>query len=91
MSANISNPHSQSDCAINDAAILGMRMSGQGRSALDELTAWLNMVPPLTGPAWTEHNKNLAVKAAEACRDCRIEASKQLHVKMNERIDKSLM
>lgn len=46
----ISDPHNEEDCAINDAAIVGMHMAGVGHGALNELSACMGLLPPLTAP-----------------------------------------
>lgn len=46
------------DAAINDAAIVGMRMAGQGH---DELSVCIGMLPPLKMvAAWNDHNKRIS-------------------------------
>ena len=85
--ASISDPHSNEDTALNDAAILGMCMAGLGHRALDELSACIGMLPPLTAPAWSLHNKKLVTISAQVAKECCLEASRQLHIKMNKPVD----
>ncbi len=80
--ASISDPYIAEDAAINDASILGMRLAGLGHSALNELSACLGMLPPLTAPSWSLHNKKLAGVASEVAKECFLEASRQLNMKM---------
>ncbi len=71
--ASISDPH--------NASILGMRMAGIGHGALNELSACIGMLPPLTAPSWSLQNKNLAGISIEVAKECCFEASRQLHIK----------
>ena len=64
-----------------------MHMAGLGHGALDELSACIGMLPPLTAPVWLLHNKKLATISAQVAKECCLEASRQLHIKMNKPVD----
>lgn len=87
----LSDPSSSEDTKINDAAILGTRMAGCGHGAMQELSACLGMLPPLSRPMWTKHNKAISATSTVVARNCRLEAARHLHEKKgkppNEIID----
>lgn len=66
----LSDPFCQADTTINDAAILGARMSGCGYSAMEELSACLGMLPPLSRPMWTKHNKAISETSTLVANEC---------------------
>ena len=83
----VSDPTSSEDCRLNDAAILGARMSGCGLSVMEELSACIGMLPPLTRPMWTQHNKHISEIAGKVAKQCRLDAAKHLHEKMGKPLD----
>ena len=77
-SVNVSDPFK--DHSLNDASILGMRMAGCGLGALEELSACIGMLPPLSRPNWTRHNKNISANRYSVAKECCLEG-KELGMK----------
>ena len=74
LSRSICGPYNDEDTAINDAAILGMRMGGQGRFTLNKFSACLGALPPLENAAWTVHNKRMSKTCMEVSNKACVEA-----------------
>ena len=61
------------DHSLNDASILGRRMAGCGLGALEEPSACIGMLPPLSQPNWTRHNKNISAICHSVAKKCCLE------------------
>ena len=68
------------DHSPNDASILGMGMAGCGLGALEEPSACIGMLPPLSRPNWTRHNKNISAICHSVAKECCLEG-KELGMK----------
>ena len=44
----VTDPYREEDLAVNSRFILGMRVSGKGRAAMESLTGIMGMLPPLS-------------------------------------------
>ena len=67
-SRNICDPHNAEDNVINEAAIVGMCMGGQGHHTLNELTACIEMLPPYEDASWNMHNIAISKKCVEVAK-----------------------
>ena len=87
----LSDPSSSEDNCLNDAAILGTRMASCGHNALQEFSACVGMLHPLSRPMWTKHNRVISASSTVVAKQCCVEAAQHLHEKMgkplNEVID----
>ena len=87
----LSDPSSSENNCLNDAAILGIRMASCGHNALQELSACVGMLPPLSRSTWTKHSKVISAASMVVAKQCCVEAAQHLHEKMgkplNEVID----
>ena len=77
----LSDPSSSEDNCLNDAAILGTRMASCGHNALQELSACVGMLPPLSRPIWTKH-KVFSATSTVVAKQCCVEAAQHLHEKV---------
>ena len=84
-SVSLSDPFM--DDSLNDASILGTRLGGCGPSALEELSACIGMLPPLTRPKWTEHNKKISVISSAVAKDSCVQAAQHLHQVIGKPLD----
>ena len=60
-SSAITDPYSKQDLEVNSQSVLAMRVVGKGRGALDTFSGLMGMLPPISQPAYSSHNKKLLV------------------------------
>lgn len=75
----VSDPHSDEAKSVNQAAILGARLTGNGRNTLDTITACLGMPPPLAPASYSVYSKELSSVTAEVAESKMVEAANYLH------------
>lgn len=74
-----SDPVSKEASSFNKAAVLGARLTGNGRATLDTITAWLGMPPPLSPGSYSVYNKELAEISGQVAENKMVEAANRLH------------
>ena len=57
----VTDPYREEDLAVNSKFILGMRVIGKGRSAMESLTGIMGMLPPLSKPRFSSHIKAIHI------------------------------
>ena len=57
----VTDPYCEEDLAVNSRFILGMRVIGKGRAAMESLTGIMGMLPLLSKPCFSSHTKAIHV------------------------------
>ena len=57
----VTDPYCEEDLAVNSRFILGLRVVGKGRAAMESLTGIMGMLPPLSMPRFSSHTKVIYV------------------------------
>ena len=71
----MSDPYSPEAAALNNASIVGARLAGCGLHAMEVITACIGMVPPFTRAMWTQHNKDIFIKACAVAKNSCVAAA----------------
>ncbi len=58
-SSAITDPYSKKDLEVNSKSVIAMRVVGKGRGALETFSGLMGMLPPISQPAYSSHNKKL--------------------------------
>ena len=75
----LSDPYSQEAKSLNARSVLGMRAIGRGRASLESFCGLMDMLPPVSGPSYCDHNQHLARVSLECCFENMLAASAHLH------------
>ena len=75
----LSDPRSQKTTTLNKTAVLAGRSAGLGRRGLQTITASLDLLPPITGRAYSEHNKQIAKDIGPVTQNMLKEACNRVH------------
>ena len=57
----VTDPYREEGLAVNNRFILGMKVIGKGRAAMESLTGIMGMLPPLYKPRFSSHTKAIHV------------------------------
>ena len=58
--AAVSDPYASDSKSLNTRSVLGMREIGRGRNSLESFCGIMDLPPPLSIPAYRDHNRRLA-------------------------------
>ena len=67
--AVVSDPYASDTRSLNARSVLGMREIGRGRNSLVSFCGIMDMLPPLSIPAYTDHNRCLVKTSMECARE----------------------
>ena len=77
--AVVSDPYTSDAKSLNGRSVLGVREIGRGRNSLGSFCGIMDMLPPLSIPAYTDHNCCLAKISIKCARENMVAASAHLH------------
>ena len=77
--AYLTDPYGEEAKALNASSVLGMQMSGRGRSDLEAFCAIMDMLPTIPTTAYSEHNSRLEEFSTAETESCQLAASLYLH------------
>ena len=75
----LSDPRSQNATALNTTVCLAARSAGLGRRGLQIAMASLDLLPPITGRAYSEHNTQIAKAVRPVIKNMMQESAHRLH------------
>ena len=75
----LSDPKAKKTTTLNKTAVLAARSAGLGRRGLQTVTDSLDLLPPITGRAYSEHNKQIAEDIGPVTQNMLKEACNRLH------------
>ena len=77
--AAVSDPYVSDAKCLNARSVLGMREIGKGRNSLETFCGMMDMLPPVSIPAFSDHNRHLSEISMESARENILAASAHLH------------
>ena len=77
--AAVSDPYFPESTSLNTRSVLGMREIGRGKKSLEPFCGVMDMLPPLSSPAYIEHNHRVADAVMAVALENMCAASAHLH------------
>ena len=77
--AAVSDPYFPESTSLNTRSVLGMQEIGRGKKSLESFCGVMDMLPPLSSPAYIEHNHHVADAAMAVALENMCAASAHLH------------